>query len=290
MSKVIDPDLLDEPEHDADEHEDLCDICRTPINDDGCACGKYDPIEDDKKEVKAAEPKSKDAKTKKLITGVELLKMKFPEMKIHNKNFLPLADGVLTMISGAGGVGKGFVSLQSVIRYLIDNKDATALLWYVEDPLRVLKTRLMLFKVDSSVLKRLYFLEADPSEEKDWQDRIGKFDIVVIDPLVYFFDEEENNNSEAKVFMRKLNKTCIDANNIIIIVHHHNKAGSTRGASAFTDNSRLVYELTLRKDDDAPAKAVDVKVKKDNFNVCKKEISYIVPQKMTDAETVEETF
>ncbi len=45
MSKVIDPDLLDEPEHDADEHEDLCDICRTPINDDGCACGKYDPTE-----------------------------------------------------------------------------------------------------------------------------------------------------------------------------------------------------------------------------------------------------
>ena len=211
-------------------------------------------------------------------------------MEISNKDFLPLANGVLTMISGAGGVGKGFVSLQSVIRYLTEKEEATALLWYAEDAQRVLASRLKLFNVDTSIIERMTFLSISPRDYKGWQSKISKFDIIILDPLVYFYEDNENDNGEASAFMSLLNKQCVKSDNIMIVVHHHSKSGQTRGASAFTDNARLVYQLTVSAQDGAPDKAVDVNVLKDNFNVCQKEISYIVPQKMTDAETVEETF
>jgi len=231
--------------------------------------------------------------SEKIYSAKELLSIKFPKVVIHNQDFLPLRRGVLTMISGAGGVGKGFVSLQSAIRFLKYNQQAKALLWFFEDPKEIIRERIELFDV-SDVEDRLYFTQRNPHTFDDWKKHIGEFDFVVIDPLVYFYPDDENDNGEAGKFINELRDSTETNKNITIIIHHHSKTGTTRGASAFTDGSRLVYQLLLptEKDDtdELPDKAVFVNVLKDNYQVCKKEISYIVPQKMEDAQTVEETF
>ena len=227
--------------------------------------------------------------TEQMYTGLELKTMKFPPMTIYNKDFLPLANGVLTMISGAGGIGKGFIVLQSAIRFLQEKKDARAALWFAEDGLREIKSRLDMFDIADEVLNRMHFVNYSPSEYKsvnDWNEIFELADFVVIDPLAYFYTGDENSNNDASTFMQMMNDKCVAQDNIVIVVHHHSKDGSTRGASSFKDNSRLVYELIPCEDKEAPNGAVSIRLPiKDNFNVCQEEIHYLIPQKMEKAKT-----
>lgn len=85
---------------------------------------------------------------------------------------------------------------------------------------------------------------------KDIAKMTENYNFVVIDPLSHFYFGDENNNNEVAQFMSDFNNSCIASNNITILVHHHSKQGETRGAGAFTDNSRLVYHLNKEANGD----------------------------------------
>ena len=272
MSKIKDPDLLNTDEEIQPDFN--CSNC----NDSGCdRC-----CHEDYEEAKIGESKSKykHDETKSALSGLELMKISFKPMEIINKDYLPLARGVLTLLSGMGGIGKSFIAIQSVARLLKSDKEATALLWMTEDPLRILQTRLKMFSLSDNELKRLVVVTTPPEELDKKLSKFSEYTLIVIDPLIYFFDgDDENNNNQAGQFMYKLNEKCKEDDNIILMLHHHSKSGTTRGASAFSDNSRLVYSLDRNEDG-----SIGVDVKKDNFNVCEQAISSINPHKLKDTE------
>ncbi len=184
---------------------------------------------------------------KHLLNAIKLMKITYPQAENVNIGFIPLQKGVLTMISGRGGVGKGISVLRSAVMYLEAHPDDKALLWFTEDSERVIQSRLIALGVTDNVLSRISIMTENPNKfefkNTDITEITEEYDFVVIDPLSHFYFGDENNNNEVAQFMSDFNNSCIKANNVTILVHHHSKQGETRGAGAFTDNSRLVYHL-----------------------------------------------
>lgn len=60
----------------------------------------------------------------------------------------------------------------------------------------------------------------------------------------------ENNNAHAKKFINLFSRWATIENKTIIFIHHGTKnAAQSRGASAFVDAVRLVYQIELIKND-----------------------------------------
>jgi len=214
---------------------------------------------------------------KSIINAKDLFNEIYESATNVNLDLVPLQLGVLTMISGIGGVGKGITVLKSCVIYLEKYTEHNALLWFTEDSERTIQSRLKVLKVSDQVLERISIMTKNPTALDFKDDEISKvtegYNFVVIDPISHFYFGDENNNSEVAKFLSNYNNSCILANNITIIVHHLSKLGEVRGASAWRENSRLGYKLTKENG----SSKIKCERNKDNYGVPGKEEFYIDP-------------
>ncbi len=194
-------------------------------------------------------------------------------------NYLPVAKNTMTLISAAGGNGKTWLALNVAIHSCLEGKKT--LYWTKEDNAEYLKYRLDLLK------KEIYknnpkstdglYLHDSVIEKFDFEE--DYFDVVIIDPLLSFFldyFDDENSNTQARSFMSEFISYSKHTQTTIIALHHHNKdtnsKNRTRGASAFVDSARLLYEIEElsggreKKDYDIHTQR-KVLLRKDNFGV-----------------------
>ncbi|MDQ7021661.1 MAG: hypothetical protein Q9M91_07655 [Candidatus Dojkabacteria bacterium] len=86
-----------------------------------------------------------------------------------------------------------------------------------------------------------------------------------------FYGTDENNNSSARRFMQLFTDWANKENKTIIFIHHSTKnTTQSRGASAFVDAVRTVYELDKVRDKEGNVKESNkrvVKLTKDNYGI-----------------------
>ena len=230
---------------------------------------------------------------KELVTNANKITAKEPVFLC--KDWLPIPQNTLTMISAPGGTGKSFLSIQLAIRIIAENPGKKVLLWLSEDPLFYTKDRIdkifnritphlqdekekILNNIDiiGADKQTIYFNNLNENQLKELGDElVVNYNVIVIDPLIGFYAGEENSNSEARRFMNILNRIAQDRLLSIILIHHHSKGNGdgakTRGASAFVDAVRLLYTLNtfkLKEDENQmhPTKRL-IKIEKDNWGV-----------------------
>ena len=215
--------------------------------------------------------------------------------QFYIKNFIPLPLGAITMLSAPGGSGKSFLLIQLAIRFLIENPNDKAFLWLSEDLPYFSKHRISLIlehilnitdeTVIANIMNRLITTKEAPIHiiSSDFKglhineefalvkQYLEEYNFIALDPLIAFYGADENNNSHARYFMNQLNAWIADTNKSIVLVHHFSKkskdsSGSTRGASAFVDAIRLLYELeSLTLEEDKHLR--NILIKKDNWGI-----------------------
>ena len=208
------------------------------------------------------------------------------------KEFIPVPKKTVTIFSAGGGTGKTSLLLQLAMHYLHENPKDKAFCWLSEDPLGLTKHRLNrvisgLYPKGNETLHRLILsedltfptlLEINRSMSINplfykMKLMLKDFKLIILDPLIAFFGGDENNNAQAKLFMQLFTKWAAEEDKTIIFIHHSTKNTSqSRGASAFVDAARAVYEIEKIKDEDG--KEVDtalrkVSLTKDNYRASK---------------------
>jgi len=219
-------------------------------------------------------------------SSTELFKMtpaSFIEAKDSDfitKDFIPVPKKTVTIFSAGGGTGKTSLLLQLSMHYLHENPNEKAFCWLSEDPLGLTKHRLNrvisgLYPKGNETLHRLILSEdltfptlleinrtmsVNPLFYK-MKFMLKDFNLIILDPLIAFFGGDENNNAQAKLFMQLFTKWAAEEDKTIIFIHHSTKNTSqSRGASAFVDAARAVYEIEKIKDEDG--KEVDTSLRK----------------------------
>jgi len=201
----------------------------------------------------------------------KLSEIKAKPVEFYLENFLPLPKGKVTLLSARGGTGKTFLLVQAAIKFIQEKKDRKVLLWLSEDESGESRER-----AENIVMRILGLEQGDTSILTENIDIIGSeemteyindqtaqealkfflpYDLVVLDPLIAFYNGDENSNSEARRFMQNLTRIASVNKQSVVIIHHHGKANdegksNTRGASAFVDAARLLYELHYDKESD----------------------------------------
>jgi len=221
----------------------------------------------------------------KLPKPKPLSETKKTKVEFYLKDFLPIPKTKVTMISGAGGMGKSFLSIQLAIRMIREVPDCKVLLWLSEDTAgesreRAEKILMRIMGTDQDdvnmMLRNIDIIGSDAEEltpyiNDECLEPVKKFfapySLVVIDPLIAFFEGDENSNPMARRFLNIL--TAISAVNLqsILLVHHHGKKdadgkSTMRGASAFRDAVRVHYEMSYNEKESNPL----ITLEKDNVN------------------------
>lgn len=209
--------------------------------------------------------------------------VKSQKVEFYLKNFLPIPKTKVTMLSGAGGLGKSFLSIQLAVRMIQEDSTRKVLLWLSEDTVgesreraENILTRVMEFSIEdaSSMLRNIDIIGSDAEELTPYindsslstlKEFFSPYSLVILDPLIAFFGGDENSNPQARRFISVL--TAISTNNLqaIIVVHHHGKKdadgkSTMRGASAFRDAVRVHYEMSYNEKDNNPL----ITLEKDN--------------------------
>lgn len=213
------------------------------------------------------------------------------------KEWLPIPRGTVTIISAPGGTGKSWTALQMGIRHNTETGKQSAL-WLSEDPLAESKSRAkaicekMLGGAKS--LKNIRLVDKAPlhlmSQKKfSYADfyKIKKafkeYDLVVLDPLLAMYGSDENDNSQARQFMQPFMNWAREENKCIVFLHHSKKGGEesrVRGAGAFVDACRTVYEIEQPNKDDHSGKRKFL-LSKDNLGAIKHLNSFKVDRQIT---------
>ena len=208
------------------------------------------------------------------------------------KEFIPVPKKTVTIFSAGGGTGKTSLLLQLAMHYLYENPKEKAFCWLSEDPLGLTKHRLNhvisgLYPKGNDTLHRLILSEdltyptllesnrninVNPLFYK-MKLMLKDFKLIILDPLIAFYGGDENNNAQAKLFMQLFTKWAAEEDKTIIFIHHSTKNTSqSRGASAFVDAARAVYEIEKIKNDDGEEVNTTlrkVSLTKDNYRASK---------------------
>lgn len=224
------------------------------------------------------------------MTPASVVEAKEAEFITHS--FIPVPKKTVSIFSAGGGTGKTSLLLQLAMYYLHENPNEKAFCWLSEDPLGLTKHRLNsvisgLFTPGTQTLHRLILSEDLTFPVLVEQNRtmvinslfykmkmmLKEYSLIILDPLIAFFGSDENNNAQAKLFMQLFTKWAAEEDKVIIFIHHSTKNSSqSRGASAFVDAARAVYEIEKIRDDDG--KEIDtnkrkVSLTKDNYRASK---------------------
>lgn len=202
--------------------------------------------------------------------------------EFYTKHWLPIPKNAVSMLSASGGVGKSFFSIQIACQIIKEDPTRRVLLWLSEDPrgqsrkrLDDILSRVMCVKDAKQYIDNIDIIGSDDSTPhitlenlNAFEEMSKQYEVIVIDPLIAFYAGEENNNGEARRFMNVFNYLAQKNSQSILFIHHHSKSskdnkGSTRGAGAFVDASRAVFELGMIED----SQERKLNVTKDNWGV-----------------------
>jgi replicative DNA helicase len=211
------------------------------------------------------------------------------------KSWLPFPKKTVSLISAPGGSGKSWMVLQLMMRHLVDSPTSKAFAWLSEDPTGLTAHRAE--KIASSIIAKplLNFkgrlsISNSPTLQvlmeqgrgveinaffTDLKKSLIMYDLIILDPLIAFFGADENNNAHARKFMQLFTEWASKENKTIIFIHHSTKnTTQARGASAFTDAVRLVYEISLVTDkkgeaDETRSHLRKISLTKDNYGAAK---------------------
>jgi len=213
------------------------------------------------------------------------------EVEFICKEWLPIPVRTVSLVTAPGGTGKSWFVQQFAIRAIQEGKIKKAFLWLSEDPKEISKNRFtkvfekvlnvqdesVKSKIDISDSPTIQFLYDDQRRVEvspllsHFKARLQEYDLIVLDPLIAFYGTDENNNSSARRFMQLFTDWANKENKTIIFIHHSTKnTTQSRGASAFVDAVRTVYELDKIRDKDGNVKESNkriVKLTKDNYGI-----------------------
>ena len=181
------------------------------------------------------------------------------------KNWLPFPRGTVSMVAAPGGTGKSWTAPQIAFRYCDESRYSKVALWLSEDPKHETKNRaksvaLEVMNTTFSQYQNVHLITERPQPvivngKYDAQrfyhlrKSLKGYDLVILDPMRAFFGGDENSNSDANAFMAPFQDWAAEENITIIFLHHSKKNNDesmhskARGASAFVDACRTVYEI-----------------------------------------------
>lgn len=225
----------------------------------------------------------------------DIVSLKAEEADFICKEWLPFPKKTVSLISAPGGSGKSWMVLQLMMRYLIESPTAKTFAWLSEDPVGLTAHRSE--KIASSIVAKPleYFkgrmaISNSPTIQvlieqgrgvevnaffSDFKKSLSLYDLIILDPLIAFFGADENNNAHARKFMQLFTEWAAKENKTIIFIHHSTKnTTQARGASAFTDAVRLVYEVSVVTDkkgevDETRSHMRKITLTKDNYGAAK---------------------
>ncbi|MDQ7060670.1 MAG: AAA family ATPase [Sulfurimonas sp.] len=213
------------------------------------------------------------------------------EVEFICKAWLPFPVRTVSLVTAPGGTGKSWFVMQLAIKAIEEGKIKKAFLWLSEDPKEISKNRFnkvfdkvlkleddsIKSKIDISDSPTIQFLYDDQRKVEvspllpQFKAKLQEYDLIVLDPLIAFYGTDENNNSSARRFMQLFTDWANKENKTIIFIHHSTKnTTQSRGASAFVDAVRTVYELDKIRDKDGKEKDTNkrlVKLTKDNYGI-----------------------
>ena len=191
------------------------------------------------------------------------------EADFLGKEWLPFPKKAVSLVTAGGGVGKSFLMLQAAMR-MIDEAGVKVFMWLSEDPIELSRFRFEMIakkvlhkdlshydgKLDiaGSDSETIHFLEEERNKLQvsglfyQFKAMLKKYDVIILDPLIAMFGGDENNNAHAKQFINLFSRWATMENKTIIFIHHGTKnTAQSRGASAFVDAVRLVYQVEVIK-------------------------------------------
>jgi len=218
-------------------------------------------------------------------------KIEDKEVEFICKEWLPFPIRTVSLITAPGGTGKSWFVQQLAIRAIREGRIKKAFLWLSEDPKEISKNRFT--KVFDSVLKltdnsikskidisdspTIQFLYDDQRRVEvsplfsHFKVKLQEYDLIILDPLIAFYGTDENNNSSARRFMQLFTDWANKENKTIIFIHHSTKnTTQSRGASAFVDAVRTVYELDKIRNKEGVEQESHkriIKLTKDNYGI-----------------------
>lgn len=219
-------------------------------------------------------------------------------------NYIPLIKGGFNLLTGRGGSGKSAIALKSMLMWLNDNPDKTALAYFTEDGIKEIKQRTKTICRNSNlahtIIDRIFFISLDNDDRIKWatasnkeyhvrEDYIqsiidfclkNKTEYIILDPLKRFHSLNENSNDDMDIVTRDcFVKLAIETKSVLLVLHHASKSGDGggRGASTITDTSRITWEIgrfytkdkltgVIQEMEDKKGK-VSLKAYKDNFGL-----------------------
>lgn len=214
------------------------------------------------------------------------------EVEFICREWLPFPVRTVSLITAPGGTGKSWFVQQLVIRAIQEGKIKKAFLWLSEDPKEISKNRFnkvfdnvlkvkdesVKSKIDISDSPTIQFLYDDQRKVEvsplfsHFKVKLQKYDLIILDPLIAFYGTDENNNSSARRFMQLFTEWANKEDKTIIFIHHSTKNSTqSRGASAFVDAVRTVYEIDKIRDKDGKEEETNkriIKLTKDNYGIC----------------------
>jgi len=208
--------------------------------------------------------------TSNLININPINDIKSKESEFVGKSWLPFPKKAVSLVTAGGGVGKSFLLLQAAL-HIIDENNLKVFMWLSEDPIELSKYRYEMIidkvlghkkekytnKLDiaGSDSETIHFLEENRGQTTisgmfyQFKAMLKKYDVIILDPLIAMFGGDENNNAHAKRFINLFSRWATLENKTIIFIHHGTKnTAQSRGASAFVDAVRLVYQIEIIKD------------------------------------------
>ena len=180
------------------------------------------------------------------------------------KEWLPAPRGTVSLVVAPGGTGKSWTALQMALRHTAGTGHKT-MAWLSEDPVYESKQRAAsicreILHTPFNTLRNLRVTDRPPMQMmKNKQFNQSNFyklrknlaghDLIILDPLLAFYGGDENDNSQARAFMQPFMDWAREENICIVFLHHSKKngednaKGSARGAGAFVDAARTVYQI-----------------------------------------------
>ena len=223
------------------------------------------------------------------INNIETIEDK--EVEFICKSWLPFPIRTVSLVTAPGGTGKSWFVQQLAIRAIQEGTIKKAFLWLSEDPKEISKNRFnkvfdSVLKVEDKSIKSKIDISDSPTIQFLYDDqrrvevsplfshfkvRLQEYDLIILDPLIAFYGTDENNNSSARRFMQLFTDWANKENKTIVFIHHSTKnTTQSRGASAFVDAVRTVYELDKIRDKEGKAKESNkrvIKLTKDNYGI-----------------------
>jgi len=218
-------------------------------------------------------------------------KIEDKEVEFICKKWLPFPIRTVSLLTAPGGSGKSWLVQQLAIRAIEEGIIKKAFLWLSEDPKEISKNRFnkvfndvlrykdesIKDKIDISDSPTIQFLYDDQRKVEvsplfaHFKVKLQEYDLIILDPLIAFYGTDENNNSSARRFMQLFTDWANKENKTIIFIHHSTKnTTQSRGASAFVDAVRTVYEIDIIKNKDGEVEDTNkriIKLTKDNYGI-----------------------